>query len=196
MRIPYEVPTAVGRDFDALAPDVAAAILLTLEAGWTYATSSPDVHAGAGEVTITERLRDGMREALKNSNRKMLVVLAGAESRSRPDVVLPDGRTDIPILVFEIFLRFQNHDPHAIIECKRIAGGDAHLCREYVVEGIDRFKSGKYARSHTAGFMAGYLLTGDAAAAAASVNAYLSRKARREEHLALSGVLARPWLWG
>ena len=63
MRIPYEVPTAVGRDFDALAPDVAAAILLTLEAGWAHATSSRDVHAGAGEVTITERLRDGMREA-------------------------------------------------------------------------------------------------------------------------------------
>ncbi len=96
MRIPYDVPAAVGREFIALAQEFAAAILRTLEAGWAHASSFPDVHAGAAEVEITERLRDGMRQAL-NDNRipwsKMMVVLPGTESRSRPDVLRPDGRT-------------------------------------------------------------------------------------------------------
>jgi len=197
MKIPYDVPTAVGRDVIALASDIAAAILLTLEAGWAHAVSFPNVHARAGEVAITERLRAGMREVLRDNRFpwKTMVVLPGTESRSRPDVLLPDGRTDIPIFLIEIFLQTGEHDPHAIIECKRLAGSDTHLCREYVLEGIDRFKTGKYAGRHAAGYMAGYLLSGGAPAAAAGVNGYLSRKARHAEHLGLSRLLARPWLW-
>ena len=100
---------------------------------------------------MTERLRDGMRTALSSGElpwTRTLVVLPGTESRSRPEVLRPDGRTDISILWIEIFLRFGEHDPHAIIECKRIAGADSGLCREYVVEGIDRFRTGKYAANH------------------------------------------------
>ena len=67
---------------------------------------------------MTERLRDGMRIALKNSPWKQIMVLPGTESRSKSNVMLPDGRTDIPLAFVEIFLRTQEHDPHAIIECK------------------------------------------------------------------------------
>jgi hypothetical protein len=109
--------------------------------------------------------------------------------------VLPDGRTDIPIYLIEIFVKLGEHDPHAIIECKRLAGNDTHLCREYVVEGIDRFRVGKYGANHATGFMAGYLLSGDEATAAAGVNAYLTRKARQAEHLARAVLLARPGVW-
>ncbi len=199
MRIPYDVPAGVGREFITLAQEVAAAILRTLEAGWAHASSYPDVHAAAREVEITERLRDGMRQTLNDNMfpwSKTMAILPGTESRSRPDVLLPDGRTDIPILLIEIFLQLGEHDPHAIIECKRIAGSDAGLCREYVVEGIDRFRTGKYAGNHVAGFMAGYLLSGDAAAAAAGINRYLSRKARQPEHLESSKVLEESWVWG
>jgi hypothetical protein len=106
-----------------------AAILLTLIAGWQKAAASSDVNSDAGEVLMTERLRDGMRSALKGGAWK-LIVLPGTESRSKANVLLPDGRTDIPLMMIEVFLRTQEHDPHAIIECKRISGSDTHLCRE------------------------------------------------------------------
>ena len=198
MRIPYDVPVAVGRQLVDLAPDVAAAILTTLEAGWAYAASYGDVNAAAGEVVMTERLRDGMRQALRDKDRpwgKTMAILPGTESRSRSDVLLPDGRTDIPIFLIEIFVVLSDHDPHAIVECKRIAGSDTHLCREYVVEGIDRFRTGKYGGNHGAGFMVGYLIGDDAAAAAAGINAYLARTARTAEQLESSEIVARPWMW-
>ena len=186
MRIPYEAPATLGREFIELAPEVVAAILLTLVAGWQRACAFNDVNAQAGEVLMTERLRDGMRSELNLKGHrwgKMLVVLPGTESRSNSTVVIPDGRTDIPLMLIEVFLRTQEHDPHAIIECKRIAGSDTHLCREYVVEGIDRFRTGKYGQNHALGFMVGYVLSGTAVEAADGVNAHLTRVSRKEEHL-------------
>lgn len=188
MRIPYDTPPALGREFIELAPEVVAAILLTVAAGWQRAGTAADVNADAGEVLMTERLRDGMRSALKNSSWS-LIVLPGTESRSKNTVVLPDGRTDIPLMMIEVFLRTQEHDPHAIIECKRIAGSDTHLCREYVVEGMDRFANGKYGENHAVGFMVGYVLSGAAGEAAEGVNAYLTRVSRTIDHLESSDIV-------
>ncbi len=197
MRIPYESTGAIGRQHIALDPEIIAAILLTLKSGWALANIDASV-AAAGEVEITERLRDGMRDAL-NSHclpwAKSFIVALGMESRSTPTVTTPDGRTDIPIYVVEVFLRYGEHDPHAIIECKRLNGNDTHLCREYVVEGVDRFRSGKYAENHAAGFMAGYLLRGDATEAAGGINAYLTRTRRGAEQLAASDILEEPSFW-
>ena len=203
MKLPYNVRATAGRPFIDLGPETAAAILRTIEAGWARASTAPEVNADAGEVVMTERLRDGMRGALAASGLRWggtMVVLPGTESRSRPDVLRPDGRTDIPILWIAIFLRFQEHDPHAIIECKRIAGDDAHLCREYVVNGIDRFRHGKYGANHAIGFMAGYLIAGDANATAGGVNAYLDSSRthggpRHGETLRLSTLVDEPWAW-
>lgn len=150
------------------------------------ACQTDDVNARAGEVLMTERLRDGMRSMLKSRKcpwKNTLIVLPGTESRSITDVVLPDGRTDIPLMLIKVFLRTQEHDPHAIIECKRIAGSDTHLCREYVIEGIDRFATGKYGENHAVGFMVGYVLSSTAAKSADGVNAYLKRVSRTTEHL-------------
>ncbi len=186
MRIPYDVPESLGGEYIELAPEVVAAILLTVVAGWRQACRFDDVNAEAGEVLMTERLRDGMRGELKAGGHpwgKTLIVLPGTESRSSGAVLIPDGRTDIPLMMIGVFLRTQEHDPHAIIECKRIAGSDTHLCREYVVEGIDRFCTGKYGQNHALGFMVGYVLTGTAADAANGVNAYLTRVSRRTEQL-------------
>lgn len=194
MRIPYETPSALGREFIELTPEVVAAILLTLAAGWQQACVAADVNVDAGEVLMTERLRDGMRNALKNSTWK-LIVLPGTESRSKSTVVLPDGRTDIPLMMIEIFLRTQEHDPHAIIECKRISGSDTHLCREYVIEGIDRFARGKYGENHAVGFMAGYVLSGTAAESADGVNAYLMRTSRNADSLELADVYNETQIW-
>ena len=197
MRIPYESNCAVGREFIALAPEIIGAVLLTLQSGWAVAGVTA-AHSTAGEVEITERLRDGMRSTL-NAGRlpwsKSFLIAPGTESRSTLAVKQPDGRTDIPVYLIEVFLRYGEHDPHAIIECKRLDGSDTHLCREYVVEGIDRFRSGKYAENHAAGFMAGYLLRGDASEAASGVNAYLSRAKRATEHLSASDLIDARAFW-
>ena len=125
MKLPRDVPVIAGRPFIELAPEISAAILRTVKAGWALALKSPDVNAGAAEVPMTERLRDGMRSALNGGELpwgRTMVVLSGTESRSRSDVLLPDGRIDIPILWIGICIQSGEHDPHAIIECKRIAG--------------------------------------------------------------------------
>lgn len=203
MKLPYNVRATAGRPFIDLGPDTATVILRTIEAGWARASSLPDVNAGTGEVKMNERLRDGMRAALAPGGLPWsgtLNVQGGTESRSRSDILVPDGRTDIPILLIAICVRYGEHDPHAIIECKRIAGADAHLCREYVVNGIDRFRHGKYGANHAAGFMAGYLIAGDANAAAGGVNAYLDSGRthggpRHGETLRLSTLIDEPWVW-
>ncbi|ANX05522.1 hypothetical protein IPC18_19440 [Pseudomonas aeruginosa] len=141
---------------------------------------------------MTERLRDGMRGVLRNSPWK-LIVLPGTESRSKASVVLPDGRTDIPLMLIEVFLRTQEHDPHAVIECKRIAGSDTHLCREYVVEGMDRFVREKYGENHAIGFMVGYVLSGSPSESADGVNAYLRRVSRSVDRLAPSDISDGTW---
>ncbi len=199
MKLPFDVTATAGHQLIKLGPDIATAILRTVEAGWTLALQCPDVNTGASEVEITERLRDGMRCALKSGKFQWsqdMVVLLGSESRSRPEVPVPDGRTDIPILWIEICRRFGEHDPHAIIECKRIGGDNAHLCREYVVEGIDRFRTGKYSGNHSIGFMIGYLIAGDAKAAVTGINNNLNRRSRRAENLIRSRLINESWVWG
>lgn len=196
MRIPYDPPAPLGREFIELAPDVVAAILRTLTAGWYQARKFSDVNAQAGEVLMTERLRDGMRGELKACPwGKTLIVLQGAESRSSNSVLIPDGRTDIPLMWIEVFLRTAEHDPHAIIECKRIAGSDTHLCREYVVEGIDRFATGKYGENHSVGFMVGYVLSGTATESVDGVNAHLTRTSRKVDALEPSNVSSEAPSW-
>ncbi|WP_236953305.1 hypothetical protein [Immundisolibacter cernigliae] len=182
----------MGREFIEIQPEVVAVILLTLAAGWQRACAAEDVNANAGEVLMTERLRDGMRGVLRNSPWK-LIVLPGTESRSKASVVLPDGRTDIPLMLIEVFLRTQEHDPHAVIECKRIAGSDTHLCREYVVEGMDRFVREKYGENHAIGFMVGYVLSGSPSESADGVNAYLRRVSRSVDRLAPSDISDGTW---
>ena len=172
------------------------AILQILDRGWQRASQSPAVHTGAGEVEITEQLRTGMRAALRTTRgalRRTMTILPGTESRSRPVHPRPDGRTDIPIFFSDIREEYDEHDPHAIVECKRIAGSRADLCREYVVEGIDRFVTGKYGGNHAVGFMAGYVLSADAKAATAGINRHLIRKGRQSEHLGPCSAPAAPW---
>lgn len=198
MKIPYEASAPLGREFIELGPEVVAAILLTLIAGWRYACSCNDVNPQAGEILMTERLRDGMRSELKLKGHpwgKMMVVLPGTESRSSSTVVIPDGRTDIPLFLWPVFSQVQEHDPHMIIECKRIAGLDTPLCREYVVEGVDRFRTGKYGQNHALGFMVGYVLSGTAVEAADGVNAYLTRNLRKAEHLEPADICQETPSW-
>jgi hypothetical protein len=199
MRIPYDAPVPLSHTFVELTEDIVAAILITVEEGWQQALKFGDVHSQAGEVAMTERLRDGMRLTLKAKDHpwgKELIILPGTESRSSPSVLLPDGRTDIPIVNLNVFLRTQEHDPHAILECKRVVGADAHLCREYVLEGMDRFRTGKYAANHGVGFMVGYVIAGNLEEAVNGINSYLIRSARSGDALAPEPVGVSSQTWG
>lgn len=195
MKLPYDGPATSGRVFIDLKSEITTAIIQTVEAGWAYVRQSSDVNSDADEVPITERLRKGMREALDDEKfawrNEDMRVLPGTESLSCPDLPVPDGRIDIPILICS----FYGHDPHAIIECKRVAGNNARLCREYVKEGINRFRAGKYSGNHSTGFMIGYLINGDANTAVIGINNYLNRKSRTEENLKPSGLIKEQWAW-
>lgn len=170
----------------ALRTEIVRRILYVVKGGWAVATTFPDVTADAYELVLTERLRDGMRQVVNREEAAdgpgdslRMSILPGTESRSGPDVVVPDGRTDIPILLRRPF----SHEPHAIIECKRVSGSDSSLCRLYVDQGIDRFAGGKYAWNHATGFMVGYVILGTPATAANGVNGHLKCKGRSAEQL-------------
>lgn len=199
MRIPHARPTTVGRKLINLDSDLIAAIVCTIEAGWALAVNRVEVHAKADEVTITECLRDAMRAALLHHRfawRKSMIVAPGTESRSLPDMTVPDGRTDIPLFLTNLFVKLAEHDPHAIVECKRVAEGNTTLAREYVVEGVDRFKTGKYGENHANGFMVGYVIAGSPTGVVKSINAYLLGRSRVSDilHSGQVGALSNRWL--
>ncbi len=134
-----------------------------------------------------------MREAADEIEME-LAVLPGTESLSRPDMDRPDGRTDIPIFLTEWLSYHKRHDPHAVIECKRVADSRTDLCRAYVAGGIDRFKSGKYGGDHSTGFMIGYIIAGDAQSAVLCINRHLERKSRHDETLKSSDIKGHSWV--
>ena len=171
-------------------PEIVTAILQTIELGWEFARKRSEVTAQAGEVVMTECLRDGMRSALSEHAlpwRKTMIIAPGTESRSQAGMVAPDGRTDIPIYLTPVFEQTDDHDPHAIAECKRVSDSDRSLCREYVIEGIDRFITGKYSENHSRGFMIGYVLSGSTDGAVEWVNAYLVGRERTIDRLSENG---------
>lgn len=195
MRLP-QAETHGDRRFVALAPEIAATVLRTVEAGWARALALPDVTRDRWEVDLTERLRDSMRLALEDLPwRGTMVVLSGTQSRSRPEVLRPDGLTDIPLIWIDLFRTFEEHDPHAIVECKRIAHTDPDLCNDYISEGIDRFRTGKYSLNHAVAFMVGYVLDGTEQTAVVAINKRLRRDKRSDELLAPSDLISEPWVY-
>ena len=174
------------------------AIMRVLAEGWNRAAAYVERHAQADEVSITQCLRKGMREELKAATSdwcKRISILPGTESQSRSSPLKPDGLTDISVFLQDIRERYDEHDPHAIIECKRVTEHDATLCRLYVARGIDRFSTGQYAIKHRDGFMVGYVISGGIHGATAKINRRLSRKSRPKELLQQSNVVRAPWAW-
>ena len=174
------------------------AILNVLAGGWSRAAACQERCAAANEVLLTQCLREGMIEELKSTPAawcKRMTVLPGTESRSLSSALKPDGLTDISVCLQDIRERYDEHDPHAIIECKRVTEYDSTLCRLYVGEGIDRFTDGKYAIKHTIGFMVGYVISGAIYKATAKINRRLTRKKRQTECLQHSGVVREAWAW-
>ena len=186
----------VGRPLVDIGADLSVDILKIVHDGWNRAREFADVHSATIEVEMTGWLVDGMQAAVRKGvvrSHKMISVLRGTESRSDPRSFIPDGLTDIAIHLRDIRAKLGDHGPHAIIECKRVAGNDAQLCRQYVVQGINRFKEAKYAGEHVIAFMVGYLVSGDIDAVTTRINQYLSSQGRQSEKLGSCTVLAEDW---
>lgn len=176
--------------------DRLATILQTIRRGWDRVRQLSEVRAGTPEVELNVWLRKGMTEAVEPRKRgpgPRMRISMGTETLSDDSIRVPDGRVDIAIDFPAILEALQDHDPHAIIECKRVAGTDSRRCREYVTEGIDRFASGKYGGRHAVGFMVGYLESGTADLAAQGINRYLDFRGRSTEHLGPAVVLDADW---
>ena len=173
---------ARAESFIELEPDIAATILHAIRDGWKLAHTASDVavNPNSSEREMTEYLRAGMLEGQKIA--RQLLIARGTEIRS-PGARIPDGLTDISIFLRNNKQTEDVHDPHAIIECKRIAASRTDLCREYVVAGMDRFISQQYGANHSSGFMVGYVLSGTPAQSVAKINAYLKRKSRTQDQL-------------
>ena len=199
MRIPFRPEISLGRRFIEISRDECATVLRILMGGWENALAEIKICPDTGEVEITECLRDGMEKALRDGvvrQNRQISVLPGTQSRSSSEVLRPDGLTDISIHIQRIREEYDQHPPHVIIECKRVAGNRTDLCRLYVVDGVDdRFKNSKYAGNHAIAFMAGYVLVGAVEDAIRGINKYLTRKGRQSEHLELSNILDLPWAW-
>lgn len=193
MTIPFSLPAS--RPAINIGEERRDTILWMIWCGWAHVMAVGDVDSTCDEVPITTRLRQGMRKVVPD---KDIWVREGEESRSREDVLSPDGRTDIPIAFTSIREELDEHDPHAIIECKRVAESDSTLCREYEIQGIRRFVSGskadpdwpKYVANHALGFMAAYLLSGSTAGAVAAIN----RRLGEAEHLRSWPRLRQDWM--
>lgn len=174
--------------------DLVADMLTLIKVGWANSVGHPDVSRETCEIKLNARLGQGMRKAVNDRvvrSAKRISVLPGTESG--PDGQIREGITDISIHLRDLREGYNRHGPHAVIECKRIEGTDTDLCRLYVVQGVDRFRSGKYGRGYAVGFMVGYLVSGSADEATTGVNKYLAGKERDSERLARSTVNGEDW---
>ncbi len=172
----------------SLETDATVHVLSTIHNGWRIAAAHSEFSGLAYELAMTHRLVKGMRQAADSSGPALpMRVLTGTEVHNESGAV---GLTDISI----IFDSFSGHDPHVVIECKRISGNAANLCRLYVTEGIDRFKSGKkYGVNHNTGFMVGYTIHGPTSDAVAGINRYLGRHDRCDDRLMPSCLITDSW---
>lgn len=207
MTIPFSLP-AVSRPTINIGDDRRITILCMICHGWERVMAVGDVNSKWKEVPITTRLRQGMLEVVPD---KDIWIRRGEDSHStratvrprgseaREEVLRPDGKTDIPIAFTSIREELDEHDPHAVVECKRVAENDSELCREYVAEGIRRFVGGskwdpewpKYVESHVFGFMVAYLLSGTTVGAVSAINGRLEE----EEHLRPLSPSPQDWIW-
>ena len=186
-------PTPQSDSLIRLGRDVYATILRIIKDGWKVVIDRGWVVPEMNEIPITERIRDGMRFVVRDRFRWQIAIRSGTETRSSTGVLNPDGRTDVSVFFLALFESYDEHDHHAIIECKRVTGNDSDLCRLFVRQGVDRFVEGKYSLRHAAGFMAGYVLSGDVDTACTAINRYLSRNNRPAEQLRTCNVLPAQW---
>lgn len=148
-----------------LAQSQVLTVLKAVVEGWAAATENDLLTANLRERKMTRWLIAGMRRTMQDLG---VTVARGTET--------PEGNTpDICISFRTLREEEDEHEPHAIVECKRVTENDSKLCARYVCLGMIRFKKGKYSKRRTHGFMVGYLISGARDTAVERINAYLAR---------------------
>lgn len=172
--IPYDEPIVVGAPQFSLGPQIVRTAMSLQIRGWEIALASGEVSSDSPERVLAGRLKTGMAQALKELGVQAYVqeAVGTRSAKAPPDA---DGEADLALW---FYASFDDNDPHLIIECKRVDEGDAHLIREYVNEGIDRFVKGHYRPGENGCFMTGFVIGGDAEGIAKRINAYLVKKGR------------------
>lgn len=140
-------------------------VLTAIADGWQAATGNDSLTASLGEREVTRWLIGGMRRTMGHLG---VTVARGTET--------PEGNVpDICISFQKLREEKDEHEPHVVVECKRVAGDDSELCRLYVRKGMSRFKERKYGKRRFHGFMVGYLMSGSGDEAVEGINVYLVR---------------------
>ena len=181
-----------------LGPGLTTLLLRLIKVGWDTVCENEVFQIGCHEREMTEFLLEGMRRQLdprlssENGGgvawQENITVARGTEVAPLSGHSGVAGIPDISVYFHDIRTNMNYHDPHAVIECKRVSGSSRKLCQLYVRQGIGRFASGKYARDHSVGFMVGYLLDGSISVAVERINAYLRDELGPSELLAKAGL--------
>ena len=149
----------------ALARGQVLAVLKSIVDGWEAARENDLLKADLHERKITRWLIGGMRRTMGHLG---VTVARGTET--------PEGNVpDICISFQRLREEEGEHEPHVVVECKRVAGSDSTLCARYVRQGMSRFKERKYGKHRFHGFMVGYLISGSSDGAVEGINWYLVR---------------------
>ena len=140
-------------------------VLKAIADGWAAATENDMLKASLGERELTRWLIVGMRRTMRDLG---VTVARGTET--------PEGNVPDICISFQTLREEEDeHEPHAVVECKRVAGSDSTLCARYVRQGLIRFKERKYGKRRAHGFMVGYLLSGSGDEAVRRINVFLAR---------------------
>lgn len=146
--VPYGTPAF------ALSEDQIATVLDLVCRGADEAR--PHVTPGMLEVPTTVVVRKAMRRVKRALGFTNLQIRGEHEledmSTTDPTIL---GRIDITL---EFLHQFGDEDAYVAVECKRVRPGDSTLNGSYVINGVHRFVTGKYAAGHEWGFMLGYVL--------------------------------------
>lgn len=153
---------------DGLIPGILALVLGT----WA---SLPKPTRAEHETVISRSLRNALRQT-KNSTRFLPCLIDREVVEDDPDTAEEKGRIDIR------FIHGCNESVYFAFECKRLNvsanGRHKSLAHEYVVDGMMRFVTDKYAAGLHQGGMIGFVMDGDPEAATAKVDAEVRASVR------------------
>ena len=108
-------------------------VLKAIADGWAAATENDMLKASLGERELTRWLIVGMRRTMRDLG---VTVARGTET--------PEGNVPDICISFQTLREEEDeHEPHAVVECKRVSGSDSTLCARYVRKGLIRFKERK-----------------------------------------------------
>lgn len=160
-------------------------VLKAIADGWEAAAENDALEATLGERKMTRWLIGGIRRTMRDLG---MTVARGTET--------PEGNVpDICINFQRLREEEDEHEPHVVVECKRVAGSDSDLCGRYVRQGMSRFTEAKYGKRRSHGFMVGYLTSGSVVDAVAGVNVYLTRHWSETDRLEQAHILASLEAW-